>query len=283
MPSQSRKNSPSAISAVLHDAEFRQLAEIIQKHFGIELHESKKDLIPRRLKPRLKKLGFVDYSQYLSYLNDNWDSEEQTLANAITTNLTSFFREAHHFEYLKNEIMPALLKKNYASKKVRIWSAGCSTGEEPYSIAMVLASMEQRLAGWDIKILASDLDTNILQFAFDGCYQYEIFDKVNGIDCLQYFNTGDDESSIIASNRIKKYIHFKHLNLMESWPMQGGFDIIFCRNVLIYFNMETQKKLIKRFYRLQKPGDHLLIGHSESPQGIDGDYKLIGKTMYNRV
>lgn len=270
---------------ILNAKQFNALAIIIRDKFGIDLPESKKDLIPRRLGKRLVELGFNDYSQYIAYLKQNWRTEEQVLANAITTNLTSFFREGHHFQYLDEQILPVLLKKNRKERKIRIWSAACSTGEEPYSIAMVLQKYAVELKNWDVKILATDLDTNILSRAYAGQYRKDQVKNINS-PYLQneYFSpvAGGGELFEI-SQQIRSLISFKRLNFMDSsWPMKGQFDVIFCRNALIYFDLPIQQQLINKFARLQLKDDYLLVGHSESLHDVTDKYDLLGKTVYQK-
>ncbi len=277
-----RKKNPDSI---LSPEQFSELSKIIYDNFGINLPESKKGLIPRRLNKRLRELQLKDYGEYLDYVENHWDTEEQILANAITTNLTSFFRENHHFEYLADTIIPHFIESNKLQRKLRIWSAACSTGEEAYSIAMVIKHFESQLHGWDIKILATDLDTNILSKAQDGIY---LKSQVNEI--ASRFYKPEFFEPVMGQNdylqlipQLKDLIHFKKLNFLDKWPMKGGFDIIFCRNVLIYFDLPLQKQILKNFSTLQSQKDYLIIGHSEGLHGMEIDYNLVGKTIYQKI
>ena len=270
--------------ADLTDPQFKELAEIIYQKFGIHLPPSKKELVPRRLSKRLSKMGFADYGEYIQYLKENWQSEQQLLANAITTNLTSFFREQHHFDFLEQSILPELIEKHAMQRRLRIWSAGCSSGEEAYSIAMTVQRFEAQLKNWDVKLLATDLDTNILQTAFDAQYTADQLSKVPASEKLRWCQSVDADGDVYDIDaQLKSMITFKRLNFMDTWPMKGKFDVIFCRNVLIYFDQETQRRIIKGFAGLQNKGDYLLAGHSENLQPVTEQYALVGKTIYQRL
>ena len=268
---------------ILNDQHFAQLATIIHDAFGIYLPHSKRELIPRRLSRRLTKLGLQDYGQYVKYIKSHWESEKQILANAISTNLTSFFREPHHFECLERQILPDLLQRNRTSKTVRIWSAGCSTGEEPYSIAMVVNRITQ-LKGWDVKILATDLDTDILSRAAAGEYGETELQRLPSAELRAHFTQIQASPALYAiDDQLKHYVHFKRLNFFEAWPMTRQFDVIFCRNAIIYFDMAGQKRLMAGFAKAQRTGAWLVVGHSERLQDITDDYSLVGRTVYQKT
>ena len=266
------------------DKDFSRIQGLVSEHTGISLSDAKKDMVYGRLSRRLRALNIEKFQDYCSLLEDEHEDELINFTNAITTNLTSFFREPHHFEYLAKTVIPALAKKNAHTKKIRIWSAGCSTGEEPYSIAMTMLENMSGLHGWDIKILATDLDSNVVATASAGIYTHE---RVNGITkarLSKWFKKGSGEHSekVRVANDLKKLITFKQLNLMHEWPMQGPFDIIFCRNVVIYFDKPTQKVLFDRYYDLMAESGHLFIGHSESLYRVSDKFSLIGNTMYQK-
>lgn len=280
-------NSTSA--AQKHEMEFTAqdfdfIRRLVLERTGIALSESKQELVYGRLAKRLRSLGLTRFSEYCKYVA-NHDEELPEVVNAITTNLTSFFRESHHFDYLRDEVMPALLRVNAASRRIRIWSAGCSSGEEPYSIAMVVREMVPENQGWDVRILATDIDTNVLDRARSGFYPA---DRVTGVpeSCRRRYlskGTGDDAGRIRMRDDIRDMIAFRQLNLIEEWPMRGPFDIIFCRNVVIYFDKTTQRLLFDRYANILVPGGHLFIGHSETLYKVSERFELIGRTIYRRV
>jgi len=266
------------------DKDFNYIQQLVADSTGIVLSESKRDMVYSRLTRRIRALNLDSYKIYCDRLRDGDESELIAFTNAITTNLTSFFREPHHFEFLKNKLLPDI-KKNKVSRKLRIWSAGCSSGEEPYSIAMVVHEVfGDVLAGWDIKILATDLDSNMVQTAANGIYSE---DRVTGLTksrLRSYVKNGSGENlgKVKISPRLQKMITFRELNLMNHWPVKGPFDIIFCRNVVIYFDKPTQKVLFNRYCELMVPHGHLFIGHSESLHMVTDRFKLLGKTMYRK-
>jgi chemotaxis protein methyltransferase CheR len=266
----------------LSDREFGELRRLVREHTGIALADSKRELVYSRLVRRLRRLSLGSFAEYLELLARGEPAELEEFTNAITTNLTSFFREGHHFEFLSDTVFPELEKRNAAQRRLRIWSAGCSTGEEPYSIAIALQEALARFRGWDVKILATDLDSNVVAHAQAGEYKVERFEKMPTARRERWF----DETRpglYTASAALKSLISFRQLNLMHAWPFKGPFDIIFCRNVVIYFDKETQRELFGRMADLQHDGDHLFIGHSESLFKVSERYQLIGKTIYRKV
>ncbi|MDP1615161.1 MAG: protein-glutamate O-methyltransferase CheR, partial [Methylococcales bacterium] len=235
-----------------------------------------------RLSKRLRKLGLSNFKEYCQYLNEHPDQEFTEFINAITTNLTAFFRENHHFDYLRDVVIPELLIRNKSTQKIRVWSAGCSTGEEPYSIAITL--LENVPANWDIKILATDLDTAVLRAAAEGIYAEE---RVNGIPeerLKRWFMRGrsSQHGQVKVNPQLQKIISFKQLNLMQEWPMKGHFDFIFCRNVLIYFDRETKIMLAKRYAQILANRSWLFIGHSESLNQLSTELELVACTSYRK-
>ena len=266
------------------EAEFEKLRGLIFQRSGISISTAKKQLIYRRISNRLKALKLSSFSEYISILESGDSSENETFLNSITTNLTSFFRENHHFDYLANTAMPEILEAKKATRRLRIWSAGCSTGEEPYSIAMTLQPFSAQLDSWDAKVLCTDLDTEVLSKARMGTYEES---KTNGLSQLQkerWFkeeNIGE-EKFLSAKPLLKKNLHFRQLNLMNRWPMSGAFDVVFCRNVMIYFDRETQVELVSRFAEVIEPNGHLIIGHSETLGRVSDRFELIGKTVYRK-
>lgn len=262
------------------DEEFRFLAELANTRTGIVLAEHKRDMVYSRLVRRLRALNLTSFSQYCDLLQSE-DGEEEigNLVNAITTNLTRFFREPHHFEHLHDHVLKPLAGES-AAKKLRLWSAACSSGMEPYSIAMTLRSAIPRLSGWDAKILATDIDTNMLGTARKG--EYSDSEYANIPNLYRDGITRNDERMRMPEE-LKQLIAFKHLNLLQTWPIKGQFDAVFCRNVVIYFDKETQKKLFDRMAERIKPGGWLYIGHSETLNHICDRFESIGRTIYRRI
>ncbi|MCK4841038.1 MAG: protein-glutamate O-methyltransferase [Methylococcales bacterium] len=263
--------------------DFNFLRKISNEYSGILVPDDKFDMFYSRLSKRVRMRGLPDFKAYCDFLENNYDVEFTDFINAITTNLTSFFREQHHFDYLENTVLPDVLKRNSTTKTIKVWSAGCSTGEEPYSLAMTL--LENTPPGWNISILATDLDTNVLQTAANGVYTS---DKVDGLDnatLKRWFKKGSGVNSdkVKLSKDLQSIIHFKQLNLMKEWPIKNNFDFIFCRNVLIYFDKETKERLAQRYGNLLAAGSYLFIGHSESLHQLDTDFNLIGNTIYKKV
>jgi chemotaxis protein methyltransferase CheR len=237
-----------------------------------------------RLARRLRKLKLSSFSEYCAMVEIGHSDELQELTNAITTNLTSFFREKYHFEQLAKEALPQLIKDRAETRRVRIWSAGCSTGEEPYSLAIVLREAFERLGNWDVRLLATDIDSKVVETAAAGAYAEERLKGTDAARIARWFTrSGQDATQRIASDALKSLITFKQLNLFDAWPMKGPFDVIFCRNVVIYFDKDTQRKLFERMADIQEPGGWLFIGHSENLFNVTKRYKLAGRTVYRRV
>lgn len=269
------------------DTDFAYLSKMASELAGISMPSGKRELIYGRLVKRLRVLGLKDFKQYCAYL-DEGDSDERThFINSITTNVTSFFRENHHFDYLADTLLPALVsKKKMESKpRLRIWSAGCSSGKEPYSIAMVLRESIPDIDRWDAKILATDLDSNILEVARAGVYPKEHLKEIALSRQKRWFQMGKgvNEKSIKVTDDIKQMVTYKKLNLTESWPMKGKFDMIFCRNVTIYFDRETRIKLLDRFAEHLHDGGCLFVGHSESLFGLTQRFSTVGRTIHGKI
>ncbi len=264
------------------DTDFATISEWVYDACGIVLGSHKREMVYSRLTKRIRLLKLDTFKAYLDYVEAYREIEFSEFINALTTNLTSFFREQHHFDYLREHIVPLLLERNRHSKRIRIWSAGCSTGEEPYSIAMTINDLLP-CSGWDIKILATDLDSNVLTTAQAGCYAYS---KVEGLSpelIKRCFLRSADGEIAKVKPEIMQLIHFKRLNLLEPWPMKGLFDVIFCRNVVIYFDKVTKDRLFNQFARQMSNDGYLFLGHSESMGAHQSAFKNLGKTMYRKV
>jgi chemotaxis protein methyltransferase CheR len=263
--------------------DFNFLRTLSNQHSGILVPDDKFDMFYSRLSRRLRSLGFVRFCDYCQYLQTHPGEEFTEFINAVTTNLTSFFREKHHFEFLQHTLVPELLKRNAARRQIKVWSAGCSTGEEPYSLAMTL--LESVPKGWEVKILATDLDTNVLASAAYGVYPSESALAIGDDRLKSWFQqgTGRQSNKIRVKAQLRQPILFKQLNLMQEWPMRGYFDVIFCRNVLIYFDRDTKARLVNRYAGLLNDGGYLFIGHSESLHQIEVPFNLLGNTIYKKT
>jgi chemotaxis protein methyltransferase CheR len=268
---------------VFGDEDFQALRTLVHKHTGISLSEAKRELVYGRLSRRLRVLGLESFRDYRQLLANPDGHEIVDFCNAITTNLTSFFRESHHFEHLSAHILQPLAAEP-PGRRLRIWSAGCSSGEEPYSTAMTIHEAVPDWQRRDIRILATDLDSEVLSRGQRGVYAE---DRLKGMarKRVDTFFRERRESGVTryaVIPELSQLITFKQLNLMHELPMRGPLDVIFCRNVVIYFDKDTQRELFRRFARLQRPGDLLFLGHSESMFKVSNDYTLIGRTIYKR-
>jgi len=257
---------------------FRFLAGLAQARTGIVLADHKKDMVYGRLTRRLRALNLDGFAEYCELLQSDAGADEVGhLINAVTTNLTSFFREAHHFDHLRDAVLP-----HVTGKKFRIWSSACSSGMEPYSIAMTMKQAIPDLAKWDAKILATDIDSNMLNIGREGEYPAHELEELPS-QYKPYAKAGIKPGKLCVSDDLKKLITFNQLNLLEAWPMKGPFDAIFCRNVVIYFDKPTKQKLFARMADILKPGGWLYIGHSENLHGISDRFELFGRTIYRKV
>lgn len=268
---------------VLSDGEFKRIGQAVYDYCGINLNEDKKELVRSRLMRLLTTHGCTSYGQYLDQVMKDKSGDRLTeMINRISTNLTSFFREEHHFNFLKETFLSR--HKTGPAPRIRAWSAGCSSGEEPYSIAISIAETLPVSQRANIRLLASDISTRVLSVAKKGCYHQ---DRVNGIDSAmrkKYFSTEtkSGDGMFKVSPELRKMLMFKRINLMEKWPVSTPLDFIFCRNVMIYFDRETKERLIQRFSNQLKPGGFLFIGHSESLSNIAHDLKYVGPTIYEK-
>ncbi len=266
----------------LTDADFRRIQRLLKERSGIDVGTGKRNLVYGRLTRRLRALDLTDFSQYLELVADPVSDESRAFLNALTTNVTELFREQHHFDLLREEIIPTMLAQG--AHRLRIWSAGCSLGDEPYSIALTLASIPA-LEDWDCKILATDIDSDVLAQASAGVYQAERVEKLKaGLRAFFLRGVGKNAGLARVSPAIRQMLTFRQLNLHDAWPMQGPFDVIFCRNVIIYFDPPTRENLVRRFADLLRPGGYLCLGHSESPTGAKiAALKSCGRTTFVKI
>lgn len=263
--------------------DFDFLRKITNEHTGIIVSDDKFDMFYARLSRHVRRLGLRNFREYCELISRTPADEMRELFNSVTTNLTSFFRENHHFEYLEKQLIPEIVRSHRKERVLRIWSAGCSTGEEPYSLAMTLK--EALPMGWRGEITATDIDTNVLSTASAGVYSQSRIEGIAPARMKRWFQrgTGPNEGSVRVRKELADMIHFSQLNLMQGWHVEGPFDAIFCRNVLIYFDKETKQKLAERYAEKLIPNGHLFIGHSESLFRLTDQFDLIGNTIYRKV
>ena len=273
-------------SPTLTESQFNKITKLIKEKCGINLNDGKQELVKARLAKRLRKLGLSDYRQYISYIErDSSGDELVVMLDAISTNLTSFFRESDHFEYFSKKVIPRIIANvGERGRRLRIWSAGCSSGEEAYTIAICLCEGIRELSLWDAGILGTDISIRMLDRAGEGVYNGERVKTVPGLLRSKYFQCVQSrpDSLYLVNQRLRKLVHFARLNLMDSWPMRGLFDVIFCRNVMIYFDKATQQTLINRFSDLLPSGGTLFIGHSESLAGVSHGLRYVQPTVYEK-
>ncbi|MEN6385215.1 MAG: protein-glutamate O-methyltransferase [Phycisphaerales bacterium] len=270
---------------VLTEKDFYNISQMVYDHCGINLHDGKKELVRARLAKRLRLGKFRTFQEYLDYvLADKTGMEFSILIDSISTNLTSFFREEQHFKFMEHQFLPNLLNKKRSQRnfKIRGWSAGCSSGEEPYSIAITLNEFLKGQGKWDTKILATDISTSILQMAKKGIYSEERISPVPAAQKQKYLIAHNAKGQKIyeVNQILKDTVIFSYLNLMKDWPIKGPIDFIFCRNVMIYFDKPTQSVLINRYWDLLDSGGVLFTGHSESLTGIEHKFKYVQPTIY---
>lgn len=278
----------ASINITMSDTLFKQFSEFIYEECGIKLSFVKKTMLTVRLFKRLRALDMKSFDQYYDYVHDskNRHSELVQMIDVVSTNKTDFFREPAHFVFLQQQVLPELacLKNNAYRRKLNIWSAGCSSGEEPYTLAMVLSEFFTRSFD-NFSILATDISTRVLEKAKKAIYSTQIVEPVPDLMKKKYLMRGiglqKDFCRVVPELRSR--ISFQRLNFMEkSFKIKTSMDIIFCRNVIIYFDQQTQKRLFKKLYDQLIPGGYLFIGHSESLHGINNDFYLVGSTIYRK-
>ncbi len=277
--------NPASLDLELRDAEFAFLSHVVGENAGIVLGPGKRQLVQGRLARRIRELGLPSFAAYCQLIKDSGPEELVALINAITTNVTSFFRENHHFEALAEWMLPEAMARNATTRRLRIWSAGCSSGEEPYSIAMTVAEHLPPGQKWDLKILATDIDSDVLATAAEGMFSLARLEGIADARRKRWLTRGTGENAGWARMRddLKGMIAFKPLNLMGDWPMRGPFDIVFCRNVMIYFDQPTRERLVNRFASLLPENGCLCVGHSESIHGSAVPLKLVSRTIYRKT
>ena len=266
-------------------ADFRQIAELVHSEAGIVLTETKVNLVYSRLAKRLRAIGLRTFREYCALIQGEAGVDErQAMIAAMTTNVTRFFRESHHFDHLRGNVLPELLEAARKGGKIRVWSTGCSSGEEAYSIGLTLLELQPAASELDIRILASDIDPEMLRRGTAGIYAARQMGDIPPELRRRWFRPvqGSGGNDLEVSEELRELVRFRELNLLRDWPMRGKFDIIFCRNVMIYFDDETQNTVWGRFAELLRPGGTLCIGHSERIAVNLHPYDLVGQTIYRR-
>lgn len=268
------------------DHDFQMISELANARYGLFLQPSKKALVHSRLAKRLRALNLASFEDYCRLLNKTeGDAERPHLLSALTTNVTHFFREIHHFDFVKDVLMPQLIEKLQAGNPVRLWSSACSTGQEAYSLAATLVAATPKLSQYDIKILATDIDPQVVQTAKRAVYPTEQIATIPPFwrDLLTG-STRPQSGEFRIDPNLQRLVSFGELNLVADWPMKGRFDVIFCRNAAIYFDKATQARLWGRFADVMLEGGHLMIGHSERLSGpAQSAFKSVGITTYQKL
>ena len=271
------------IEIPLGDAEFARIRARVQREAGIALSEAKRQLVVSRLSRLVRGLGLPHFAAYLDHLDlGAGPQDRQAFINALTTNLTRFFREEHHFDHLVAHVGALMSHAPRRSPdgrpRLRLWSAGCSTGQEPYTMAMALLAAHPGLRNWDFRILATDVDTDVLARAASGRYAGSEIDGLSPQRKAMFLEDGDGQVRVPPA--AQGLVTFKPLNLMDAWPMRGPFDAIFCRNVVIYFDKPTQMALFSRMVPMLVPGGCLYIGHSETLPAGELGLTSVGRTIF---
>jgi len=275
--------NPARSAAAINDAEFEAVRRLLYQETGIVLNDGKLDMVRARLAKRLRHHDLPTMGAYVRLLNEQGPNgtERQEFVNCLTTNKTDFFREPHHFDYLRDTLIPQVAATG--KRRLRIWSAGCSTGEEPYTLAMTLREECPAGGGWDAKILASDIDTAVLAAAAKGVYDADRLGDVPPDLLRKSFlrGTGANAGKVIVRPEVRELIGFRQVNFMaDEWPVRTKFDAIFCRNVMIYFDRDTQRRLLTRFAALLEPDGVIVLGHSESLYWMADAFTSVGNTIY---
>ena len=272
---------------VLKDSEFQKFSRYVYNKCGINLHDGKKELVKARLGKILRQRDFRSFRQYYDYVvNDKSGNELILLLDSISTNLTYFFRESQHFDFLKTNALPEIMNSKSSSGNgcLRFWSAGCSSGEEVYSIAMAV-NEALNTGNWQTKILATDLSTKVLAAASAGVYAKKRVEAIPYVLKRRYFQKGNNKwkGYFKVKQELRKRIDFQRLNFMEEFHFAQPFDVIFCRNVMIYFDNPTKETLVGKFFRHLAHGGYLFIGHAESLTGIKHQFKYIQPSVYQKI
>jgi chemotaxis protein methyltransferase CheR len=270
----------------LTDTDFEKISRLVYDQCGINLSDGKRELVRARLGKRIRKGQFQSFRDYYRHVVEDGSGEELIyLLDSISTNFTFFFREPKHFDYLRLELLPEWKEKGgNRARSLRIWSAGCSSGEEPYSIVITLLEALGNPPPGEISVLATDLSTKVLKAAEAGVFHKDRIHSIPAQQARKYFLKGDNQwrDHVKVKDPVRACTRFRRLNLMEPFRLESPFDCIFCRNVMIYFDRKTQTNLVARFYEALKPGGVLFIGHSESLTGIPHPFTYVKPAIYKK-
>jgi chemotaxis protein methyltransferase CheR len=258
--------------------EFERISKILFEQSAIVLKTGKEGLVRSRLAKHVRRLGLRSYAEYLEAVDADASGRERSeMIDSLTTNKTSFYREGAHFEYLQESVLPKLLASR---ERLRLWSAGCSSGEEPYTLAMLLHEVVRDPAQRDARILATDLSSRVLAMAREATYPETSIGELPWPGADRYFTRVGGQRGLRVRDDVRALVRFARLNLMENWPMERGFQVIMCRNVMIYFDKDVQARLVNRFYDLLVPGGHLFVGHSESLTSLKHRFTYVKPAVY---
>lgn len=270
--------------------DFNRLSDFIYDNCGIKMTLAKKTMLEARLQKRIRCLGMKLYSEYVEYLFSPQGMRDELvkMIDIVTTNKTDFFREPEHFDYLSRKLLPEWISKygNRSGRKLMVWSAGCSSGEEPYTLAMVLSEFSDTCPGFDFRIMATDISTRVLEKACKGIYDEDRVMPVPAPMKRKYILRSKDKKSglVRVIPDIREKINFRRLNFMDhDFGLREQLDIIFCRNVIIYFDQKTQENLLNKFYKQLTPGGHIFMGHSETLNGLDVPLVTVYPTIYRKL
>ncbi|MEA3316416.1 MAG: CheR family methyltransferase [Bacteroidota bacterium] len=275
-------------NAELSDTEFNRLSKFIYNEVGIKLPPVKKIMLQSRLQKRLRVLEFDSYKKYIEYVfsEEGLQNEIIHMLDVVSTNKTDFFREPIHFDFLTTDVLPTFIKENNLPEKIKIWSAGCSSGEEPYTIAIVLNEFKENNPKFDFDILGTDISSRILKTAVNAIYKIERIQNIPLSTKKKYFlrSKNKENATVRIKKELRQKVHYSRLNFMnDNYSVNNDLDIIFCRNVLIYFNRDVQEKVITKLCKKLKYGGYLFIGHSESILNMNLPLKQIKPTIFQKI
>lgn len=266
---------------VISQEDFKKLSDFVYRNFGINLSQ-KKQLVEGRLYRPFSESGYTDFSAYIDHMMHGDKNDLDLLLNRLTTNHSFFMRESSHFDLFRDEILPNIEQKKKGSKTLSVWSAGCSTGQEPYTLSMILKDYFEMKPGWDTRVLATDISQRALVIAQAATYNGEDMNDVPDRWMKKYLRSNSGQGTYTFVPEIQKNVIYRTFNLMEPIRFKMKFDVIFCRNVMIYFDQETKDALIRRFYDATNDGGYLLVGHSETLNKADNPYTHIGVSAYEK-